>query len=55
MTNGRLFGKPGLLALLLIVPAGHNVIRLLPALTANLKELAESVRILDEVFAELNS
>ena len=54
MTNGRLFGKPGLLALL-IVPAGHNVIRLLPALTANLKELAESVRILDEVFAELNS
>lgn len=40
---------------LLIVPAGHNVIRLLPALTANLKELAESVRILDEVFAELNS
>ncbi|MEN8842818.1 MAG: acetylornithine transaminase [Lentimonas sp.] len=39
---------------LLIVPAGQNVIRLLPALTANLKELAESVRILDEVFAELN-
>lgn len=38
---------------LLIVPAGHNVIRLLPALTANLKELAESVRILDEVFANI--
>ncbi len=39
---------------LLLVPAGQNVIRLLPALTANLKELAESVRILDEVFTELN-
>ncbi|MGJ8653538.1 MAG: aspartate aminotransferase family protein [Opitutaceae bacterium] len=39
----------------LIVPAGQNVIRLLPALTATLKELAESVRILDEVLAELNS
>lgn len=38
----------------LIVPAGQNVIRLLPALTATLKELAESVRILDEVFSELN-
>jgi acetylornithine/N-succinyldiaminopimelate aminotransferase len=38
---------------MLIVPAGHNTIRLLPALTATLKELAESVRILDEVFAEL--
>ncbi|WP_244648048.1 MULTISPECIES: aspartate aminotransferase family protein [unclassified Lentimonas] len=40
---------------MLIVPAGHNTIRLLPALTATLKELAESVRILDEVFAELDS
>lgn len=39
---------------LLVVPAGHNVIRLLPALIANLTELAESVRILDEVFAELS-
>lgn len=39
---------------LLIVPAGQNVIRLLPALTASLKELAESVRMLDEVFAELS-
>jgi acetylornithine/N-succinyldiaminopimelate aminotransferase len=38
---------------LLIVPAGHNTIRLLPALTATLKELTESTRILDEVFAEL--
>ncbi len=40
---------------LIIVPAGHNTIRLLPALTATLKQLAESVRILDEVFAELNA
>ena len=38
---------------LLIVPAGHNTIRLLPALIASPEELAESVRILDEVFAEL--
>ena len=38
---------------LLIVPAGQNVIRLLPALTAQLKELTESVKILDQVFAEL--
>jgi acetylornithine/N-succinyldiaminopimelate aminotransferase len=38
---------------LLIVPAGHNTIRLLPALTASLKQLAESTRILEEVFAEL--
>ena len=38
---------------MLIVPAGHNTIRLLPALTATLKELAESVRILDEVFANI--
>lgn len=38
---------------LLIVPAGDNTIRLLPALTASLKELAESVRLLDTVFAEL--
>ncbi len=39
---------------LLIVPAGHNTIRLLPALTATLKELTESTRILGEVFAELS-
>lgn len=38
---------------LLIVPAGHNTIRLLPALIASPEELAESVRILDKVFAEL--
>ena len=36
---------------LLIVPAGHNVIRLLPALTATTEQLNESVSILDEVFA----
>jgi acetylornithine aminotransferase/acetylornithine/N-succinyldiaminopimelate aminotransferase len=40
---------------LLIVPAGHNTIRLLPALTATPKELAKSTRILGEVFAELGS
>lgn len=40
---------------LLIVPAGHNTIRLLPALIASPEELSESVRILDEVFAELES
>jgi acetylornithine/N-succinyldiaminopimelate aminotransferase len=39
---------------LLIVPAGHNTIRLLPALTATLNELTESTRILGEVFAELS-
>ena len=39
---------------LLIVPAGHNTIRLLPALTATLEELAECTRILGEVFAELS-
>lgn len=38
---------------LLIVPAGHNTIRLLPALIASPEILTESVRILDEVFAEL--
>lgn len=40
---------------LLLVPAGHNTIRLLPALIASAEELAESVRILDEIFAELAS
>jgi acetylornithine/N-succinyldiaminopimelate aminotransferase len=39
---------------LLIVPAGDNTIRLLPALTATRDELAESVRILDTVFAKLD-
>ncbi|MGJ8640900.1 MAG: aspartate aminotransferase family protein [Opitutaceae bacterium] len=38
---------------LLIVPAGHNVIRLLPALTATLKELSKSIAILDDVFANI--
>ncbi|TVP76158.1 MAG: acetylornithine/succinylornithine family transaminase [Puniceicoccaceae bacterium] len=38
---------------LLIVPAGHNVIRLLPALTATNNQLQESVTILDSVFATL--
>lgn len=38
---------------LLIIPAGHNVIRLLPALIATPEQLAESVAILDAVFAEL--
>lgn len=37
---------------LLIVPAGHNTIRLLPALTASADALAESVHILDKVFAQ---
>jgi acetylornithine aminotransferase/acetylornithine/N-succinyldiaminopimelate aminotransferase len=36
---------------LLIVPAGHNVIRLLPALIATPEQLAESVTILDTLFA----
>ena len=40
---------------LLIVPAGHNTIRLLPALTTTLEELAESTRILGQVFAELSA
>ncbi len=38
---------------LLVVPAGHNTIRLLPALTATPEELSQSVRILNEVFANL--
>lgn len=36
---------------LLVVPAGQNVIRLLPPLTATAEQLAESVAILDDVFA----
>ena len=39
---------------LLVVPAGHNVIRLLPALIATTVQLNESVSILDEVFASQN-
>jgi acetylornithine aminotransferase/acetylornithine/N-succinyldiaminopimelate aminotransferase len=38
---------------LIIVPAGHNTIRLLPALTATPEQLDESVSILDEVFANI--
>jgi acetylornithine aminotransferase/acetylornithine/N-succinyldiaminopimelate aminotransferase len=37
---------------LLTVPAGCNVIRLLPALIATTQELSKSVAILDEVFSE---
>lgn len=37
---------------LLTVPAGCNVIRLLPALIATAQELSKSVAILDEVFSE---
>lgn len=40
---------------LLIVPAGHNTIRLLPALTATPEELIESIRILDQVFAAIHT
>ena len=39
---------------LLIVPAGHNTIRMLPALTATPEQLSEAVQILDEVFSELS-
>jgi acetylornithine/succinyldiaminopimelate/putrescine aminotransferase len=39
---------------LLVVPAGHNTLRLLPALIATQDDLAESVRILDAVFSELS-
>jgi len=38
---------------LLIVPAGHNVIRLLPALIATPEQLGEAVAILDSIFEEL--
>jgi len=38
---------------LLIVPAGHNVIRLLPALTATPQQLRAAVTILDDVFANI--
>jgi len=40
---------------LLVVPAGHNTIRLLPALTATAEQLSEAVSILDEVFTEQDS
>lgn len=39
---------------LLIVPAGNNTVRLLPALIASPEQLSEAVTILDAVFAELN-
>ncbi|MFO8028148.1 MAG: aminotransferase class III-fold pyridoxal phosphate-dependent enzyme, partial [Opitutales bacterium] len=38
---------------LLIVPAGHNTIRMLPALTATPEQLSEAVAILDDVFANV--
>jgi acetylornithine aminotransferase/acetylornithine/N-succinyldiaminopimelate aminotransferase len=38
---------------LLVVPAGHNVVRLLPALIATPDQLAQSVTILDQIFANL--
>jgi acetylornithine aminotransferase/acetylornithine/N-succinyldiaminopimelate aminotransferase len=37
---------------LLVVPAGQNVVRLLPALIATPEQLSESIEILDQVFAE---
>jgi len=40
---------------LLVVPAGQKTVRLLPALVATPDHLAESVRILDEVFAKLDA
>jgi acetylornithine/succinyldiaminopimelate/putrescine aminotransferase len=40
---------------LLIVPAGHNTVRMLPALTATSKQLSEAVAVLDEVFSELTN
>lgn len=39
---------------LLIVPAGQNVIRLLPALIATPEQLDESVAILDQIFSKLS-
>lgn len=40
---------------LLVVPAGHNTIRMLPALTAKPEQLSEAVTILDDIFAELKT
>ncbi len=37
---------------LLVVPAGHNTIRMLPALTATQEQLHQSVSILDTVFSQ---
>jgi acetylornithine/succinyldiaminopimelate/putrescine aminotransferase len=39
---------------LLIVPAGHNTVRLLPPLITTKDELEKSVSILDEVFASID-
>ena len=39
---------------LLIVPAGHQTIRLLPPLIATSEQLSESVRILAQVFTDLS-
>lgn len=39
---------------LLIVPAGHETIRLLPPLIASPEQLTESVHILEQVFSELS-
>ena len=39
---------------LLIVPAGNNTIRLLPALIAESEQLAKSVRILEQVFQQIH-
>lgn len=38
---------------LLVVPAGHNVVRMLPALTATSEQLHQAVDILDHVFANV--
>ncbi len=38
---------------LLVVPAGQNTLRMLPALTANPEQLSEAVAILDEAFANV--
>jgi acetylornithine/N-succinyldiaminopimelate aminotransferase len=38
---------------LLVVPASHNVVRLLPALIATSEQLAESVAILDAIFSNV--
>lgn len=40
---------------LLIVPAGHNTIRLLPALIATPEQLSEAVSILDAAFSHIES
>ena len=39
---------------LLVVPAGKNTIRLLPALIATQEDLDKSVQILDAVFSEIS-